>query len=248
MWRRHPDLNRRIGGFADLCLTTWLCRHLFWSGKRDLNPRLQPWQGCTLPLSYSRSKGSPFTFAPTLSSKDFQLPDFFKKNLCGPSPRMGARAETMAQTLWDASAAQARPSLSRGFTTPPVRFITRIRLYPEGPDEDVTRTATPSRRLPMEAKTSNSSGTCSTPCWRTSSRRTGHHRRHDGNRRGLRRSCRPGHSRVRQGLHPEIARRERKLIKKIQQALTRIDEGEFGSCVECGEEIGIARLKAPAPQ
>ncbi|SNR63378.1 transcriptional regulator, TraR/DksA family [Humidesulfovibrio mexicanus] len=38
--------------------------------------------------------------------------------------------------------------------------------------------------------------------------------------------------------------RERKLIKKIQQALTRIDEGEFGICVECGEEIGIARLKA----
>src|SRR5512136_2526316 len=27
----------------------------FWSGKRDSNPRLQPWQGCTLPLSYSRS-------------------------------------------------------------------------------------------------------------------------------------------------------------------------------------------------
>src|SRR5215510_5152237 len=24
------------------------------SGRRDLNPRLQPWQGCTLPLSYSR--------------------------------------------------------------------------------------------------------------------------------------------------------------------------------------------------
>ena len=24
------------------------------SGKRDSNPRLQPWQGCTLPLSYSR--------------------------------------------------------------------------------------------------------------------------------------------------------------------------------------------------
>src|SRR4030042_4634355 len=26
-----------------------------WSGKRDLNPRLRPWQGRTLPLSYSRS-------------------------------------------------------------------------------------------------------------------------------------------------------------------------------------------------
>ncbi|MGE4264326.1 MAG: RNA polymerase-binding protein DksA [Desulfovibrio sp.] len=38
--------------------------------------------------------------------------------------------------------------------------------------------------------------------------------------------------------------RERKLIKKIQQALTRIEEGEFGVCVECGEDIGIARLKA----
>ena len=38
--------------------------------------------------------------------------------------------------------------------------------------------------------------------------------------------------------------RERKLIKKIQQALTRIEEGEFGLCVECGDDIGIARLKA----
>ncbi|MDP2848750.1 MAG: RNA polymerase-binding protein DksA [Humidesulfovibrio sp.] len=38
--------------------------------------------------------------------------------------------------------------------------------------------------------------------------------------------------------------RERKLIKKIQQAITRIEEGEFGVCVECGEDIGIARLKA----
>ena len=26
----------------------------FWSGRRDLNPRLQPWQGCALPLSYAR--------------------------------------------------------------------------------------------------------------------------------------------------------------------------------------------------
>ena len=40
--------------------------------------------------------------------------------------------------------------------------------------------------------------------------------------------------------------RERKLIKKIQQALTRIDEGEFGVCVECGEEIGISDLR-PGP-
>src|SRR3954471_21359903 len=29
-----------------------------WSGKRDSNPRLRPWQGRTLPLSYSRSPRS----------------------------------------------------------------------------------------------------------------------------------------------------------------------------------------------
>ena len=30
-----------------------------WSGKRDSNPRLRPWQGRTLPLSYSRSRRLP---------------------------------------------------------------------------------------------------------------------------------------------------------------------------------------------
>lgn len=38
--------------------------------------------------------------------------------------------------------------------------------------------------------------------------------------------------------------RERKLIKKITQAIQRIEDGEFGVCVECGDDIGIARLKA----
>ena len=38
--------------------------------------------------------------------------------------------------------------------------------------------------------------------------------------------------------------RDRKLIKKIRAALARIEKGEFGICEECGEEIGIARLKA----
>ena len=30
---------------------------IFWSGRRDSNPRHQPWQGCTLPLSYARFMG-----------------------------------------------------------------------------------------------------------------------------------------------------------------------------------------------
>ncbi|WP_028575172.1 RNA polymerase-binding protein DksA [Desulfonatronovibrio hydrogenovorans] len=38
--------------------------------------------------------------------------------------------------------------------------------------------------------------------------------------------------------------RDRKLIYKIDQALDRIDEGSFGICDECGEDISIPRLKA----
>jgi hypothetical protein len=66
-------LEARVGieptrkGFADLSLTTWVPRltgktlaqgegeRKFWSGRRGSNPRLRPWQGRTLPLSYSRS-------------------------------------------------------------------------------------------------------------------------------------------------------------------------------------------------
>ncbi len=64
VWRLRPESNRR----------TRLCRPLhdhsatqpmnkkkrltvafFWSGKRGSNSRPQPWQGCALPLSYSRN-------------------------------------------------------------------------------------------------------------------------------------------------------------------------------------------------
>lgn len=38
--------------------------------------------------------------------------------------------------------------------------------------------------------------------------------------------------------------RERKLIFKIEEALERLETGEYGICEECGEEIGIERLKA----
>ena len=41
-----------------------------------------------------------------------------------------------------------------------------------------------------------------------------------------------------------IRDRERKLITKIKKALERIDEGTFGICEECGEEISVRRLKA----
>jgi DnaK suppressor protein len=41
-----------------------------------------------------------------------------------------------------------------------------------------------------------------------------------------------------------IKDRERKLIKKIDQAINRINEGEFGECDSCGGGISIKRLQA----
>ncbi len=41
-----------------------------------------------------------------------------------------------------------------------------------------------------------------------------------------------------------IRDRERKLLGKIDAAVARIEDGTYGRCEECGEEIGIERLKA----
>jgi len=38
--------------------------------------------------------------------------------------------------------------------------------------------------------------------------------------------------------------RERKLIKKIDEAFIAMDSGDYGFCEECGIEIGIRRLEA----
>src|SRR6201993_2688655 len=76
-WRRGAESNRRIKvlqtsplplGYrarrsSMLQLVFWgafrsLNTTQKWSGKRDSNPRLRPWQGRTLPLSYSRSIGA----------------------------------------------------------------------------------------------------------------------------------------------------------------------------------------------
>ncbi|MBU6187710.1 MAG: RNA polymerase-binding protein DksA [Betaproteobacteria bacterium] len=38
--------------------------------------------------------------------------------------------------------------------------------------------------------------------------------------------------------------RERKLLKKIQQAIASIDAGDYGFCEETGEPIGLPRLLA----
>lgn len=38
--------------------------------------------------------------------------------------------------------------------------------------------------------------------------------------------------------------RERKLLKKVQAAIKRIDDGDYGYCEETGDPIGVARLMA----
>ncbi|MXP51164.1 RNA polymerase-binding protein DksA [Pantoea sp. SoEX] len=38
--------------------------------------------------------------------------------------------------------------------------------------------------------------------------------------------------------------RERKLIKKIEKTLKKLEDGDFGYCDSCGIEIGIRRLEA----
>ena len=37
--------------------------------------------------------------------------------------------------------------------------------------------------------------------------------------------------------------RERKLIKKIDETISRIDAGEYGYCESCGVEIGLKRIE-----
>lgn len=38
--------------------------------------------------------------------------------------------------------------------------------------------------------------------------------------------------------------RERKLLKKIEKTLKKLEDGDFGYCDSCGVEIGIRRLEA----
>jgi len=45
-------------------------------------------------------------------------------------------------------------------------------------------------------------------------------------------------------LEQRVRDRERKLLKKIEQSLARIESGDYGYCLETGEPIGIPRLLA----
>ena len=46
------------------------------------------------------------------------------------------------------------------------------------------------------------------------------------------------------GLELRTRDRERKLLRKIESALGRVDDGSYGFCDRTGEEIGLKRLEA----
>lgn len=41
-----------------------------------------------------------------------------------------------------------------------------------------------------------------------------------------------------------IRGRERKLMEKVEEALARIEDGTYGICAGCGDEIAVKRLQA----
>src|SRR5206468_3976807 len=51
----NESVARRFAGARQFRNASAIFRN--WSGRRDSNPRPQPWQGCALPLSYARAPG-----------------------------------------------------------------------------------------------------------------------------------------------------------------------------------------------
>ncbi len=47
-----------------------------------------------------------------------------------------------------------------------------------------------------------------------------------------------------QAMNLRLRDRERVLLKKIEKALVKIGEGDYGVCESCGEDIGVKRLEA----
>lgn len=49
---------------------------------------------------------------------------------------------------------------------------------------------------------------------------------------------------IEQSMRMRLRNRETLYIKKVEEALKRIEEGTFGECEECGEDIEVRRLEA----
>ena len=51
-------------------------------------------------------------------------------------------------------------------------------------------------------------------------------------------------SEAEQSMSLRLRDRERVLLKKIDKTLKKIEDGDYGICEQCGEEIGVKRLEA----
>src|SRR5690349_4400783 len=49
---------------------------------------------------------------------------------------------------------------------------------------------------------------------------------------------------IEQSMRMRLRNRETLYIKKVEEALKRIEEGTFGECEDCGEDIELRRLEA----
>src|SRR5258708_5552596 len=49
---------------------------------------------------------------------------------------------------------------------------------------------------------------------------------------------------IEQSMRMRLCNREVLYLKKVEEALKRIDDGDFGECDECGEDIEVRRLEA----
>ncbi len=94
-----------------------------WSGRRDLNPRHQPWQGCALPLSYARMGGEGYQRprAAQAGSRGWVggtgLPDREKGVRAWRMPRKARAAVVRLHPLLPQAAAHSRPRLRGGATS-----------------------------------------------------------------------------------------------------------------------------------
>src|SRR5690348_12876179 len=89
-----------------------------WSGRRDSNPRPQPWQGCALPLSYAR--------APAVGGRIIRI-----------EPRFATPG--LAALRRPGSSAKSKPEFLMGTAVAPDRICPQARKMEE-------RDAVPSRK------------------------------------------------------------------------------------------------------
>src|SRR5260221_1787360 len=85
-----------------------------WSGKRDSNPRLRPWQGRTLPLSYSRSRWKPRSYhSPRLPDNLASAPSSYGVEGVGIHGDLGVGTESLVDGHHVEAARAIREAVAR---------------------------------------------------------------------------------------------------------------------------------------